>query len=55
MIKRVYSQPTSKLLVVRFGGAILQASQDIPNQGGSFGDSGADVDDSHINDDDWGW
>lgn len=27
MIKRVYSQPTSKLLVVRFGGAILQASK----------------------------
>ena len=54
MIKRVYSQPTSKLLVVRFGSAIL-GSNPVNNQGGTFGDSGADVDDSHINDDDWGW
>lgn len=33
MIKRVYSQPTSKLLVVRFGGAILNGSLIYGNNG----------------------
>lgn len=54
MIKRVYSQPTSKLLVVRFGGAILQGSKVIPDQGGSFGEDNAIIDDQSGSDD-WGW
>lgn len=54
MIKRVYSQPTSKLLVVRFGSAILQGSKIIPDQGGSFGDSGAGIDDYSGDTDWWG-
>lgn len=54
MIKRVYSQPTSKTLVVRFGGAILQASKDIPNQGGSFDENNSEVVDLGDNSG-WGW
>lgn len=44
MIKRVYSQPTTKALVIRFAGAIAQSK--VVNDGSAgFDDSGAFIDD----------
>lgn len=52
MIKRVYSQPTTKALVVRFAGVFLASK---PGTGGGTIEDTADIDDSHTGDDDWGW
>ena len=50
--KEVYSQPTSKLLVVRFEKRILQGSN-LASKNSGFSDSDADVDDHSS--EDWGW
>lgn len=50
--KEIYSQPTSKLLVVRFEKRILQGSISAAKSGG-FSDPDADVED--LSNEDWGW
>ena len=51
MIKRVYSQPTSKLLVVRFEVNFMSKTE--TDQGGSFGGSGSADTDDLSGDTDW--
>lgn len=47
--KEIYSQPTFKLLVIRFEKNLMSVG--INNQGGSFDDPNADIDD--YSDEDW--